>query len=133
MLRRSLGLFVLGAGHIVLLYGRDVLTTYAAVCLVLLAMYRVRDRAALIVAGSIHAALLLSLIVSAAFLGRSTFMPSHDDALAAAAVQTQAMLGSPAEIVGHNLAGLDLLVIQAASLQGAWSLRFWAATRIPAR
>src|SRR5690625_1838982 len=33
MLRRVLGLFALGVGHIVLLYGGDVLTTYAVVCL----------------------------------------------------------------------------------------------------
>src|SRR5699024_7707440 len=33
MLRRSLGLFVFGAGHIVLLYSGDVLTTYAVICL----------------------------------------------------------------------------------------------------
>src|SRR5690606_8857996 len=34
MLRRVLGLFVLGVGHIVLLYGGDVLTPYAVVCLI---------------------------------------------------------------------------------------------------
>src|SRR5699024_6268434 len=93
MLRRSLGLFALGAAHIVLLYDGDVLTTYAVVCLVLLAMYSVRDRTALLTAGSIYALVLLSLIVSAAFLDRSMFMPSHDEALATAAVQTQVMLG----------------------------------------
>ena len=74
MLRRSLGLFALGAAHIVLLYDGDVLTTYAVVCLVLLAMYRVRDRTALLTAGSIYALVLLSLIVSAAFLDRSMFI-----------------------------------------------------------
>src|SRR5699024_1153944 len=46
------------------------------------------------------------------------FMPSHDEALAQAATQTQTMLGTPADIVGHHLAGLDLLIVQAASLQG---------------
>src|SRR5699024_4613180 len=105
-----------------------VLTTYAVVCLVLLAMYRVRDRTALLTAGSIYAFVLLSLIVSAAFLDRSMFMPSHDEALATAAVQTQAMLGSPAEIVGYHISGLELLVIQAVSLQGPPVLRHGSAS-----
>src|SRR5699024_7397662 len=55
MMRRVVGLFVLGVGHIVLLYGGDVLTTYAVVCLVLLAMHRVRDRTALRTAGVVYA------------------------------------------------------------------------------
>jgi len=133
MLRRSLGLFALGAAHIVLLYDGDVLTTYAVVCLVLLAMYRVRDRTALLTAGSIYAFVLLSLIVSAAFLDRSMFMPSHDEALATAAVQTQAMLGSPAEIVGYHISGLELLVIQAVSLQGPTALAMFLLGMIAAR
>src|SRR5699024_6337981 len=113
MLRRSLGLFILGVGHIVLLYGGDILTTYAVVCLVLLAMRRVRDRTALLTSGIIYAFVVLSLVVSAAFLDRSMFMPSHNEALLTAAAQTQPMLGTPAEIVGHHVPGLDLLVIQA--------------------
>src|SRR5699024_7013697 len=109
MLRRVLGLFLIGAGHIILLYGGDVLTTYALVCLVLLAMHHVRDRVALHTAGIIYALVTLSLIGSAAFLDRSAFMPDHHDALITAATQTQAMVGSPAEIVAHHISGLDLL------------------------
>lgn len=133
MLRRSLGLFVLGAGHIVLLYGGDVLTTYAVVCLVLLAMYRVRDRTALLTAGSIYAFVVLSLVVSAAFLDRSMFMPGEDEALVNAAVQTQAMLGSPAEIIGQHVSGLELLVIQAVSLQGPTALAMFLLGMVAAR
>src|SRR5699024_10497110 len=40
------------------------------------------------------------------------------EALANASEQTQLLLGGPAEIVQHHLGGLDLLVVQAASLQG---------------
>src|SRR5699024_2433769 len=43
MLRRILGLFVIGVAHTVLLYGGDVLTTYAVVGLILLVLHRVRD------------------------------------------------------------------------------------------
>ena len=133
MLRRSLGLFVLGAGHIVLLYSGDVLTTYAVICLVLLAMHRVRDRTALLTSAIIYVFVTLSLIISAVFLDRSMFMPSHDEALAQAATQTQAMLGTPAEIVGQHLSGLDLLVIQAVSLQGPTALAMFLIGMIAAR
>ena len=133
MLRRSVGLFIIGAAHIVLLYSGDVLTTYAVICLVLLAMYRVRDRTAVLTSGIIYAFVMLSLVVSAAFLDRSMFMPSNDEALAQAATQTQAMLGPPAEIVGHHLAGLDLLIIQAASLQGPTALAMFLIGMIAAR
>ena len=133
MLRRVVGLFVLGAGHIVLLYGGDVLTTYAVVCLVLLAMHRVSDRGALITAGVIYVVVLASLVGSALFLDRSAFMPSYDEALATAAAQTQAMLGSPADIIGHHLSGLGLLVLQAASLQGPTALAMFLLGMVAAR
>lgn len=133
MLRRVLGLFVLGVGHIVLLYGGDVLTTYAVVCLVLLAMHRVGDRGALITAGVIYLVVTASLIGSALFLDRSAFMPSHDEALATAAAQTQAMLGSPADIIAHHVSGLGLLVLQAASLQGPTALAMFLLGMVAAR
>ncbi|HIY40545.1 MAG TPA: DUF418 domain-containing protein [Candidatus Nocardiopsis merdipullorum] len=133
MMRRVVGLFVLGVGHIVLLYGGDVLTTYAVVCLVLLAMHRVRDRTALRTAGVVYAAVVVSLVAGALFLDLSAFMPTYDEALSSAAVQTQAMLGSPAEIIGHNIGGLQLLVLQAASLQGPTALAMFLLGMVAAR
>lgn len=133
MLRRVLGLFVLGVGHIVLLYGGDVLTTYAVVCLILLAMHRVRDRVALITSGVIYAVVTISLVVSAAFLDRSAFMPSQEEALAQAAEQTQAMRGSLVDVIGQHLSGLDLLVVQAASLQGPTALAMFLLGMVAAR
>ncbi|MGO1975238.1 MAG: DUF418 domain-containing protein, partial [Propionibacteriaceae bacterium] len=133
MLRRVLGLFVLGVGHIVLLYGGDVLTTYAVVCLILLAMHRVSDRGALITAGVLYVVVLASLVGSALFLDRSAFMPSSDEALATAAAQTQAMLGSPADIISHHVSGLGLLVLQAASLQGPTALAMFLLGMVAAR
>ena len=133
MLRRVLGLFVLGAAHVVLLYGGDVLTTYAVVCLVLLAIHRVSDKVALRTAGVIYAVVIASLVGSALFLDRSAFMPEHDEALAAAAAQTQAMLGSPADIIGHHVGGLDLLVVQAVSLQGPTALAMFLLGMVAAR
>ena len=133
MMRRVVGLFVLGVGHIVLLYGGDVLTTYAVVCLVLLAMHRVRDRTALRTAGVVYAVVAASLVAGALFLDLSAFMPTYDEALSSAAVQTQAMLGSPAEIIGHNIGGLQLLVLQAASLQGPTALAMFLLGMVAAR
>ncbi|MGP5930823.1 DUF418 domain-containing protein [Corynebacterium glyciniphilum] len=133
MLRRILGLFALGAGHIVLLYSGDVLTTYAVACLVLLAIHRVSDRVALITAGAIYAFVSLSLVVSAMFLDRSDFMPSSSEALVAAEDQTQSMLGSFADIVGQHLDGLGLLVIQAVSLQGPTALAMFLLGMVAAR
>lgn len=133
MLRRILGLFTLGAGHIVLLYSGDVLTTYAVACLVLLAIHRVSDRTALITAGAIYVVVTISLVVSAAFLDRSDFMPSRSEALLAAENQTQSMLGSFADIVGQHLDGLGLLVIQAVSLQGPTALAMFLLGMVAAR
>lgn len=133
MLRRIFGLFLLGGVHIVLLYGGDVLTTYAVVALILLAMHRVRDVVALRTAGAIYAFVVLSLIVSAVFLDRSAFMPSHEEGLRNASEQTQLLLGGPADIVQHHLSGLDLLVVQAASLQGPTALAMFLLGMLAAR
>lgn len=122
MLRRIVGLFVLGALHIVLLYGGDVLTTYAVACLVLFAMRGVRDRTALRVAAVLYGVVVLSLLVSGLFLDRSTFVPSGAVAHANAQHATQAMLGGFGDIIGQHLDGLSLLVIQAISMQGPTAL-----------
>ena len=133
MQRRVVGLFILGVGHIVLLYGGDVLTTYAVVCLVLLSMHRVRDKTALRTAGVIYAVVVASLIASALFIDSSAFMPAQDEALSSAVAQTQAMLGSPLDIIGHNVSGLELLVLQAASLQGPTALAMFLLGMVAAR
>ncbi|NLG45038.1 MAG: DUF418 domain-containing protein, partial [Gordonia sp.] len=113
MLRRVLGLFILGAINIVALYSGDILTTYAIACLLLLAMHRISDSAALRVAGGLYGIVLLSLVVSALFIDRAAFMPSTAEALDNAQEQTQAMLGSVSDIVAFHLDGLELLVLQA--------------------
>jgi len=121
MLRRIAGLFVLGALHTVLLYSGDVLTTYAVVCLVLLAMHRVRDRTALRVALWMYGLVLLSLLASG-LLAPGAMLDSPAEALANAQHQTQALLGGFGDIVGEHLDGLGLLVLQAVTLQGPTAL-----------
>lgn len=122
MYRRIAGLFALGVAHIVLLYGGDILTTYALACLMLLWLHRREDRSLLKIAAWIYGITLMPLLLSGIFLDRNTFLPSEQEALATAAEQTRAMLGGYGDIVGHNLDGLPLLLIQAVTLQGPTAL-----------
>jgi uncharacterized protein len=122
MLRRILGLFVIGALHTVVLYGGDVLTTYAVACLFLLLLRNVRDRTAIRVAIGLYAVVLLSLLSSAVFVDRSSFLPGAAEARVNGAAETSALLGGWASNIGEHLAGLPLLVLQAVTLQGPTSL-----------
>ncbi len=122
MLRRIAGLFVLGAAHIVLLYGGDVLTTYAVACLILFALRGIRDRTALRAAAAIYGAVLLSMVAGALLMDRAALLPGHDQALATAADQTRALLGGWGDVIGEHLAGLPLLIVQALTMQGPTAL-----------
>jgi uncharacterized protein len=122
MLRRIAGLFALGVLHIVLLYGGDILTTYALLCLVLFWMRGVRDRTAIRVAAVIYGVVLLSALVSGLFLDSSAFLPTGAEALAHAERATQAMRGGWGDVIGEHLDGLALLVVQSVSLQGPTAL-----------
>ncbi|MDN5723247.1 MAG: DUF418 domain-containing protein [Corynebacterium sp.] len=84
-------------------------------------------------AGAIYALVTISLVVSAAFLDRSDFMPGTDEALVSAEEGTQAMLRSFSDIVGQHMDGLGLLVIQAASLQGPTALAMFLLGMVAAR
>ncbi|MFD3415912.1 DUF418 domain-containing protein [Streptomyces cyaneofuscatus] len=144
MLRRLLGLFVVGALHAVLLYPGDILTTYALLGLVLLAA-RAADparmwRAALRVYGVV-AALYLLLGAAVALAGTG----EGDGGLAASAAElTTAYRGGPADVVRANmdawsdiLAGLLMMggMVVAAFLAGfvAGRRRLLADTGTPDR
>ncbi|PZG14581.1 hypothetical protein C1I95_21440 [Micromonospora craterilacus] len=122
MLRRIGGLFAIGALHTVFLYGGDILTTYAVVCLVLFLLRNVRDRTAIWIAVSLYAVVLLSMISSFLVVDSSAFLPSEAEALANGERATQAMLGGWESNIEHNVAGLPFLVLQAVSLQGPTAL-----------
>lgn len=122
MLRRIVGLFLLGVLHIVLLYGGDILTTYALVCLILFWMRGVRDRTALRVAAVIYGLVLLSLLASGLFMDSSAFLPTETEAMANAEQSTHALLGGWGDVIGEHVGGLVLLVVQAVSLQGPTAL-----------
>ncbi|MFG1921931.1 DUF418 domain-containing protein [Cryptosporangium sp. NPDC048952] len=122
MLRRIAGLFALGVLHIVVLYGGDILTTYAVACLALLLLRNVTDRTALRIAVGLYVVVLLSLISSGLFVDGSTFLPGESEALANGADATRALLGDWGPNIGEHLAGLPLLLLQSATLQGPTAL-----------
>jgi uncharacterized protein len=122
MLRRIAGLFALGVLHLVLLYGGDILTTYAVVGLVLFWMRGVSDRTALRVAAGLYGVVLLGLVGSALALDPSTFLPPHDVAVAAAERSTAALLGGWGDLIGEHVSGIGLFLVQAVSLQGPTAL-----------
>ncbi|MEV0185814.1 DUF418 domain-containing protein [Streptomyces sp. NPDC050625] len=86
--RRLLGLFLIGAAHAVLLYPGDILTTYAVLGLVLMAVRRLRARTALRIAGLIIAFLtavflvigVLTLVLTGPGSGAATDVAASDAA-----------------------------------------------------
>ncbi|MGC4790106.1 DUF418 domain-containing protein [Micromonospora sp. DT178] len=122
MLRRIAGLLVIGALHTVFLYGGDVLVTYAVACLVLLLLRDVRDRTAIRIAVALYALVVLSGVAGALFVDRSAFLPGEAEALANGAEATRALLGGWGAVIEGHLAGLPLLLVQAASMQGPTAL-----------
>lgn len=122
MLRRILGLVLLGGLNIVFLYSGDVLTTYAAACLALFALRRASDRTTLCTTIGLYGFVVISLLASVAFVDRSAFLPSAAQAHAAAARETHQLLGGWGSVITEHLAGLPLLVVQAVSMQGPTAL-----------
>ncbi|WP_404949373.1 DUF418 domain-containing protein [Streptomyces sp. ARC14] len=117
MLRRLLGLFVLGALHAVLLYPGDILTTYALLGLILLAARAVDParmwRAALRVYGVVAGLyLLLGAAVALVDTGEGDEGLAASAASAASAAELAAAYrGGPADAVRANMdAWSDILV-----------------------
>lgn len=113
-LRRLSGLFVLGALHAVLLFPGDILTTYAVLGLVLLALRRLRPRTA------VRTAVVLLTVTAAAYallalaLHASGGASPDPDAAANAEQAVAALRGGPASVVGAHLAELpDVLLLLA--------------------
>jgi uncharacterized protein len=123
MLRRTAGLFLIGALHTVLLYGGDVLTTYAIACLILFFMRHVRDSTAIRTAAILYTVVLVGMVLSALLVDPSAWLPDPAVAQSTAAAETARMAdgGWPTHIA-HNLGGLWLVLLNAASLQGPTAL-----------
>lgn len=121
MVRRLAGLFGLGAINMVFLITGDILTVYALIGFILLAMRGVRDRTALITAGALYGYLLLAMGSTVLFVDASSFL---DPAAAVeAGRQTTANLaGGFGPVIGEHLAALPLYALSQLTVQGPTSL-----------
>ncbi|MGR6923560.1 DUF418 domain-containing protein [[Actinomadura] parvosata] len=122
-LRRCLGLFVIGVAHGVLLWIGDILTLYAVLGLVLLALRGIRPRTA-VVTGTVIVAVLALLWAGLAAL--STLDPSAGQAppadLAAAARSLALATGSPLDVLTLQLELYPPLVAMVWVFQGPMAL-----------
>jgi uncharacterized protein len=114
-LRRLSGLFVLGALHAVVLFQGDILTTYALLGLVLLAVRRIEPRTAL-VAAAVIVGVVAFMVGLAAVLGAAV-VPDEAAAVAAGARSTEALRGGPGDVVLEHLRSLPSM-LGALAVQG---------------
>ncbi|MEU8223786.1 DUF418 domain-containing protein [Kribbella sp. NPDC048915] len=121
MLRRLGGLFVLGALHGVFLITGDILSVYAIIGLVLLAMRRVSDRTALTVAAGIYAYLFVTLGAASLFVDTTQFM-DPTTALAAAQETTANLAGSFSDVIGEHVRALPTYGLSLLTVQGPTTL-----------
>jgi uncharacterized protein len=121
MLRRLGGLFVLGALHGVFLITGDILSVYAIIGLILLAMRRVKDRTALLVAGGIYVYLFVTLGVAALFMD-STQLMDPTAAVAAAQETTANLAGSFSDVIGEHVRALPTYGLSLLTVQGPTTL-----------
>lgn len=133
MLRRLGGLFVLGALHGVFLITGDILSVYAIIGLVLLAMRRVKDRTALLVAGGIYVYLFITLGLAALFVDSTQFL-DPTTAVAAAQETTANLAGSFNDVIGEHVRalptyGLSLLTVQGPTTLAAFLIGMVAGRR----
>ncbi|MFF3689731.1 DUF418 domain-containing protein [Streptomyces sp. NPDC002187] len=109
-LRRLAGLFVLGVAHAVVLFPGDILTTYAILGLILLALHRIRPRTA------VRTAMVLFTVTAAAYLLLALALWSAGgsvnevSAAADAARATDALRGDAASVIAAHLAQLPDVV-----------------------
>ncbi|OKI63968.1 DUF418 domain-containing protein [Micromonospora sp. CB01531] len=118
-LRRLAGLFVLGGLHAVLLFHGDILTTYAVLGLVLLAVHRIRPRTAVILTGLLVGVVVLSFGSMALAEAPSV---EQSAALRAGESVTAALAGGPASVIAQNVRSIPHMIVGTARLQGPVAL-----------
>ncbi|GAA1674358.1 DUF418 domain-containing protein [Kribbella yunnanensis] len=121
MLRRLGGLFIIGALHAIFLITGDILTVYALIGLVLLAMRGVRDKTALIVAAGIYGYLFVTLGSTVLFLDTSALLDPAG-AVAAAQQTTMNLGGSFGDVIGEHLRALPTFGLAQVTVQGPTTL-----------
>ncbi|MFF0567414.1 DUF418 domain-containing protein [Streptomyces sp. NPDC004041] len=117
-LRRCAGLLVLGLCHAVLLFPGDILSTYAVLGLVLLAVHRIRPRTA------VRAAVVLTVLTAACYLLLAwALAATGGGGIDTAAVTeqgrqaTEALRGDPASVIGAHLRQLPDVAFMLAFFQ----------------
>ena len=121
MLRRLGGLFVIGWLHMIFLITGDILTVYALLGLVLVAMRGVKDKTALTVAGGIYLYLLVSLGSTVLFMDTSNFL-NPAEAIANAQATTANLAGSFGDVIHEHVAALPLYGLSQLTVQGPTTL-----------
>ncbi|WP_433270162.1 DUF418 domain-containing protein [Micromonospora vinacea] len=107
-LRRLTGLFVLGVLHAVLLFHGDILTTYALLGLLLLAVRRIQPRTALIAAASIIGG--IAVVVGIAAVLGATLVADEAAAVDAGARSTLALGGGLGDVVPEHLRSMPAMI-----------------------
>ncbi|MDG5806687.1 DUF418 domain-containing protein [Streptomyces ossamyceticus] len=105
--RRLGGLFVLGGLHAVLLFHGDILTTYALLGLVLLAVHRIQPRTAVIAAGVIVVVMAAGAAVAA--LAGADLVADPGAALADGRASTDALDGGLGSVIGEHVRSLPVM------------------------
>ncbi|HET6744214.1 MAG TPA: DUF418 domain-containing protein, partial [Kribbella sp.] len=96
-------------------------SVYAIIGLVLVAMRRVKDRTALLVAGAIYAYLFLTLAIAALFLDTSAVL-DPTTAVAAAQETTANLAGSFSSVIGEHVRALPTYGLSLLTVQGPTTL-----------
>ncbi|RKS71174.1 uncharacterized protein BZB76_5660 [Actinomadura pelletieri DSM 43383] len=133
-LRRLTGLFVIGAAHAVVLFPGDILTLYAVLGLILLALRRIKPATAMRTAAvtlTVTAVAYMLLAFAVAQAGGGTIPES---VAVSAAQMTEDLRGGPASVIGAHLRDLPdvallLIFFQAPSALAAFLLGLAAGRR----
>ncbi|MCX4733720.1 DUF418 domain-containing protein [Streptomyces sp. NBC_01363] len=134
-LRRLTGLFMIGVVHAVILFPGDILTLYAALGLILLALRRIRPRTAVRIAVVLLAVTAVGYALLAFAVGHAGEGGTIPVSTASAAAQaTEALRGGPASVIGAHLQELPdvaflLIFFQAPSALAAFLLGLAAGRR----
>ncbi|MFF1917490.1 DUF418 domain-containing protein [Streptomyces sp. NPDC058239] len=134
-LRRLTGLFVIGAVHAVVLFPGDILTLYAVLGLILLALRRIQPRTAVRIAVALLAVTAVGYALLALAVGHAGGGGTIPQSTASAAAQaTEALRGGPASVMGAHLQELPdvaflLTFFQAPSALAAFLLGLAAGRR----
>jgi uncharacterized protein len=133
-LRRLSGLFVIGALHAVILFPGDILTLYAVLGLILLALRHIRPRTAVWTAGALLGLTAVGYALLAFALDQAGGGGVSSSAGSAAARVTEALRGGPASVIHAHLDQLPdmailLIFFQAPSALAAFLLGLAAGRR----